>query len=1063
MVAPAAAGIARRAPRTKHRSGSSSKSGKPSSRWREYCSSSTLPEPPLDASLDRSSARRSSEEQAGSAALFTFDGVLLERATNREHCAQCLAFDTEALYTPWMFCIQCGESYHQACALYAPADDHPIFTAVGPGIYPPWYWKCASCRECSQCRTTAPSQVLICRACKRECCSRCESDLDVSDGFYYTCDECREERKPMCIGCAQPVASFTTLICTDCASLEACPRCRMRYQADDEEQMMIACDGCNLWTHAQCAGIDAPAYRRLSKDPTATFLCLHCEAAQLASSGASPAARDAEWPSGECIICRGSPGGDEPCGQMVPGEQLFPVEQRCDLASDHPISRWLHLGCKVSAKDNPYKMAGADGLIGRREQGSTLTEMLATSGTWRRGAHSIDLASIVPPLQGGGGARLTIQRRFWSYLRKGHRTTLAITFTFGALWQIASVSVAASDDAASDAAALPTPLQAANALLRRYARTMAQEAHLQCASREALVGLPIVSRFLYYAIVRWCSPSRLCQPPSCPAPAGINSQPSRGAPSACSPRGVEKIPPPALNGKKRPAMKITWHTPMKAAPSGKQQKSDLGSPLGDEAKWKRLAGKKDAVGSEAHSEGPYRVDAPCASAMPKRQAGPVLKRETASAPHFSDPSSTLRDPSPSLLEQSSPLQCSSSPLLNPSSPLPGSSSPFLATSPDSSSSHSTDPSLAASEEEQPLAAPAPTNFPDKEAVLDHRPGKKKLGRPRKNGILLAEGAAKDGADGTMAWNFVKSNKLSRVRLVPVPPVVERPVKAVRPHQMHGRTRQRTTENFDVAASSLFEVDPESEFGDGVSDSVSCVAAVGAPLLYAAARVVPSAFEYAKEAAVGKGASLNVGGAQGEPWRCSRLQAHTAGPRRDASSAVIESRHFAHDGQARRLVDATNKLAIREVPVVLVKRSPIAGLGLFAARRISAGSRIIEYCGEIVGNLVADRRERQYALSAFWRNSCYLFRIGDDQIVDATVRANAGRFINHSCRPNCEAHIVHGPDTLHAQAPSGRILISALRDIEAGEELLYDYKFNRTDEGDFVHCRCASASCRRRMN
>ena len=38
--------------------------------------------------------------------------------------------------------------------------------------------------------------------------------------------------------------------------------------------------------------------------------------------------------------------------------------------------------------------------------------------------------------------------------------------------------------------------------------------------------------------------------------------------------------------------------------------------------------------------------------------------------------------------------------------------------------------------------------------------------------------------------------------------------------------------------------------------------------------------------------------------------------------------------------------------------------------------------------------------------CYFFRLDNEHIVDATVKGNESRFINHSCSPNCDARIVN---------------------------------------------------------
>ena len=119
------------------------------------------------------------------------------------------------------------------------------------------------------------------------------------------------------------------------------------------------------------------------------------------------------------------------------------------------------------------------------------------------------------------------------------------------------------------------------------------------------------------------------------------------------------------------------------------------------------------------------------------------------------------------------------------------------------------------------------------------------------------------------------------------------------------------------------------------------------------------------------------------------------------------------------------------PPYRVRRSEIHGTGVFATRRIAKGSRIIEYLGERVSHGEADRR---YAGKAEDDNHTFLFTVDACTVIDAGVDGNAARYINHSCDPNCET-----------VAEGRRIFIEALKDIERGEELAYDYRIER--DGD----------------
>ena len=143
----------------------------------------------------------------------------------------------------------------------------------------------------------------------------------------------------------------------------------------------------------------------------------------------------------------------------------------------------------------------------------------------------------------------------------------------------------------------------------------------------------------------------------------------------------------------------------------------------------------------------------------------------------------------------------------------------------------------------------------------------------------------------------------------------------------------------------------------------------------------------------------------------------------------------------------------EAPLIEVRASALHGLGVFAAQRIRRGTRIIEYLGERVSHAEADRRyEHKDAEDAH----TFLFIVDARTVIDAGVAGNEARFVNHACEPNCESVI-----------EARRVFIEAVRSIEPGEELTYDYQIQReVDDPPDVDarfaCRCGSARCRGSM-
>ena len=97
-----------------------------------------------------------------------------------------------------------------------------------------------------------------------------------------------------------------------------------------------------------------------------------------------------------------------------------------------------------------------------------------------------------------------------------------------------------------------------------------------------------------------------------------------------------------------------------------------------------------------------------------------------------------------------------------------------------------------------------------------------------------------------------------------------------------------------------------------------------------------------------------------------------------------------------------------------------GLGLFAIAAIRRGAFIVEYSGERIPTREAKARERT-------TGTRYMFEINSRWTVDGSPRSNIGRYANHSCRPNAESAV-----------KSGKVILRALRAIEPGEEITYDY-------------------------
>lgn len=126
-----------------------------------------------------------------------------------------------------------------------------------------------------------------------------------------------------------------------------------------------------------------------------------------------------------------------------------------------------------------------------------------------------------------------------------------------------------------------------------------------------------------------------------------------------------------------------------------------------------------------------------------------------------------------------------------------------------------------------------------------------------------------------------------------------------------------------------------------------------------------------------------------------------------------------------------------------------GLGLRAAANIPYGEFILEYIGEVLDPHEFDKRAEVYSKDK--NIHFYFMSLRSDAIIDATMRGNISRFINHSCDPNAETQ----KWTVNGEL---RIGFFSTRTILAGEEITFDYRFQRYGK-EAQKCYCEAATCR----
>jgi uncharacterized protein len=139
--------------------------------------------------------------------------------------------------------------------------------------------------------------------------------------------------------------------------------------------------------------------------------------------------------------------------------------------------------------------------------------------------------------------------------------------------------------------------------------------------------------------------------------------------------------------------------------------------------------------------------------------------------------------------------------------------------------------------------------------------------------------------------------------------------------------------------------------------------------------------------------------------------------------------------------------------IQVRKSGVHGKGVFALQPIAKGDVVIEYIGERITWKEALRRHPHDPSDP---NHTFFFHIDDRRVIDGKAGGNSSRWINHSCRGNCEAEVI-----------GSRVFIKALRKVKPGEELFYDYGLVIDERQTAAlkkqfECLCGKRDCRGTM-
>mmetsp|Transcript_9724 Transcript_9724/g.14346 ORF Transcript_9724/g.14346 Transcript_9724/m.14346 type:complete len:1139 (+) Transcript_9724:70-3486(+) len=164
------------------------------------------------------------------------------------------------------------------------------------------------------------------------------------------------------------------------------------------------------------------------------------------------------------------------------------------------------------------------------------------------------------------------------------------------------------------------------------------------------------------------------------------------------------------------------------------------------------------------------------------------------------------------------------------------------------------------------------------------------------------------------------------------------------------------------------------------------------------------------------------------------------------ASKIECTHAIHQPNA---ICKNQRIQQKKWKKTIAKPVKNKGIGLFAQEEIHAGDFVIEYVGEVINDEEMEKRKKIY--QEMGQQHYYFMRIEQDMVIDSFAKANNSRYINHSCDPNI---------TVEKWKVGKKTVMGffALRDIAFGEELSYDYSFQRFGSGGTV-CFCGAKNCR----
>jgi histone-lysine N-methyltransferase SETD2 len=124
---------------------------------------------------------------------------------------------------------------------------------------------------------------------------------------------------------------------------------------------------------------------------------------------------------------------------------------------------------------------------------------------------------------------------------------------------------------------------------------------------------------------------------------------------------------------------------------------------------------------------------------------------------------------------------------------------------------------------------------------------------------------------------------------------------------------------------------------------------------------------------------------------------------------------------------------REYAPIEIVQTEKKGFGVRTSKDLTSDTFVYEYVGEVIGPAPFARKMKEYASEGI--KHFYFMALDKEVFIDATKKGGKGRFLNHSCNPNCQV-------AKWTVGKKMRMGIFTKRDVKANEELTFNYNVDR---------------------